>query len=512
MSDTPQNLAAENARLAEQVKGLIRAESRLYVFQEQLDRHRRLYEGLARLGQITSRAKTPQEVLAASVECAVVHLGFQKAVACIETPEGVWPILCEGYYDEVSSTRLLDARWPTPAFDALFSHASTPSLLTWSPQLPPGHELGMDQAYRILFESDGSPHSGFARGWLVFGNENARRQFHTRVDLDGPLLTLLDNFSSMLTSALLNVQGFMALQAERDQLDDRVRERTRELALALEQAKEAERSRTEFFTSISHELRTPLNAIINLPEGLLEEFELTECVRCMECRSAFALDKGETAPERCPECSARGVLRSANVYEFRGDPEQTRQRLQSVVSTGRHLLHVINDILDMSKLEAGKMELHLELCSLPELLETASRTLEPLAQPKGVKLAWAQPDQLWGMVDGTKVQQMVINLVSNAIKFSPEGGTVRIELSAGDGTARLTVQDEGIGISPEDQSKLFQSFRQISSGDKRRYGGSGLGLAITRRLVEIHQGQIQVESHPDRGSLFTVELPLRGTV
>jgi PAS domain S-box-containing protein len=237
------------------------------------------------------------------------------------------------------------------------------------------------------------------------------------------------------------------------------------MAEARDLAERANQTKSEFLANMSHELRTPLNAIIGYAQILQEDME----------------DAGQEA-----------VL-----------PD-----LKRIESAGKHLLGLINDILDLSKIEAGRMEIYLEPVSLPRLLDELQSLGTPLALARGNRMEFSLPPEPPMLrTDYTKLKQSLLNLLSNACKFT-QNGLVRLDVSFPGDQLVFRVSDSGIGMTPEQLNRLFQAFSQADASTTREYGGTGLGLAITRRLCRLLGGDVMVESVPGQGSVFTIALPL----
>ncbi|MFP4323137.1 MAG: sensor histidine kinase, partial [Anaerolineales bacterium] len=185
-------------------------------------------------------------------------------------------------------------------------------------------------------------------------------------------------------------------------------------------------------------------------------------------------------------------------------------RLTKVVVNSRHLLELINDVLDLSKINAGQMELAYSSMDVKAVLSDAVSALAPLAEDKALALTLDAPAQLSIQADAPRLRQVFINLIGNAIKFT-ENGSITVTARRTDDLLRVSVQDTGIGIAPEHQHVIFDEFRQADGGSTRRYQGTGLGLAISKRIVDMHGGSIDVQSAPGEGSTFTVVLPVLPT-
>jgi len=232
---------------------------------------------------------------------------------------------------------------------------------------------------------------------------------------------------------------------------------------------QATQAKSEFLAHMSHELRTPLNVIIGFSELLLDE-----------------------------------VPGKIN--------EEQRRCLNDVLGSGNNLLNLINDILDLSKIESGKMELSLRNFSLSGVIEALRSVMLPILTPRDQSLDVELEEGLPQVyADKAKVRQVLLNLLSNSTKFTPDGGRLKIEAAREDERCRVSVIDNGIGIKPENQEKIFEEFCQIESPLTEEKGGTGLGLAIARQIVERHGGRIWVDSDYGQGSRFNFTLPLAKT-
>lgn len=250
-------------------------------------------------------------------------------------------------------------------------------------------------------------------------------------------------------------------------LEQRVRERTRELAQARDEAMAANRAKSEFLANMSHELRSPLNAILGFSE-----------------------------------------IMSSEMFGSLGS-DRYREYARHIMTSGRHLLSLINDLLDLAKIESGHMELHDESCDVAEIVEQAARLFSEHALRAGIKLevtTQARLPRLWA--DERRIRQVFYNLLSNAIKFTPQGGCVRVGARVvACGAMEVRVEDTGIGIAPEKIDLVMQPFTQIENVMTRGHAGSGLGLPICRALVELHGGELRLVSEQGKGTVATIVVP-----
>jgi signal transduction histidine kinase len=259
---------------------------------------------------------------------------------------------------------------------------------------------------------------------------------------------LLQRFAAQSVLAIQNARLFRELEDKSRQLEV------------------ASRHKSQFLANMSHELRTPLNAILGYTELVLD-----------------------------------GIYGEI--------PGRAREVMERIDRSGRHLLGLINDVLDLSKIEAGQLTLALADYSLRDVVQTVATAVEALAAEKQLALkVVVAPDLPRGRGDERRLAQVLLNLVGNAIKFT-EAGEVRVEATAADGRFVVAVSDTGPGIAEADRQRIFEEFQQADSSSTRKKGGTGLGLSIARRIVEMHGGRLWVESTPGRGSTFRFTVPVR---
>jgi signal transduction histidine kinase/DNA-binding response OmpR family regulator len=261
-------------------------------------------------------------------------------------------------------------------------------------------------------------------------------------------------------------QIIRALELEESRKVQELTRLTQELAEANRRIKEADRLKSQFLATMSHELRTPMNSIIGFSEILAERLD------------------GKIEPKHL------GFLRHIH-------------------TSGQHLLGIINDILDLSKIEAGKMEIYPEFFSVGPVIESVAHVMRGMARANAQIVVDVEPDLPQIETDLAKFKQILFNLLSNAVKFSPAGKAIRVRAELRDGAIAVSVRDEGIGIDPAHHNMIFEEFRQVDSSARREFGGTGLGLALVKKFVELQGGSVAVDSALGSGSTFSFTLPVR---
>jgi signal transduction histidine kinase/ActR/RegA family two-component response regulator len=290
----------------------------------------------------------------------------------------------------------------------------------------------------------------------------ARRQVQPFTNIEQALVQIIAN------QAAISIDNARLYEAQKGQLAE-IASQKRELEVANAQIREISRLKSEFLANMSHELRTPLNAILGFSEILKDNLA------------------GELTPQQRQEC------------------------LENIHTSGRHLLELVNDVLDLSKVEAGRMELAYDSFKVAMAFREVHNVIKSLSERRELTLTEdIMPEDLEVRADKSKFKQVMYNLLSNSIKFTPPGGRVWVRARQVGPDLLVEVGDTGIGIAPEHQELIFSEFFQIDNAATRTTQGTGLGLSLTRRLIQLHGGTIVVESAPGQGSVFTFRVPLEG--
>ncbi len=458
----------------------------------------RQQQALATIAQQIRNSLKVEEILVTATRQIKELMGVDRAIIVRLLPCGDFQAVEEAVSPEYPSTR--GVRWDREKFQpegfefyrqgkprSVYDVMQDPLSLPWQSELKSAKVKSKIVAPILLPSIEDrthywtSPDSGIQIwGLLIVDACSSYRNWHPEE------AQLLQQVADQLAIAIQQADLFEQLQtelSERQQAETQLRASNQELARAT-------RLKDEFLASMSHELRTPLNAILGMSEALQES-------------------------------------------NFGQINDRQRKSISTIEKSGRHLLSLINDILDLSKIEANKFEIELTDVSIESLCKNSILLIKELAHKKQIGIKTQLPaylKQLNIRVDDRRCRQVLINLLSNAVKFTPEGGGVVLDVrvegvgsvgsvgSVGKGEDReilnrsgwrivFSVVDTGIGIAPENMGKLFESFVQIDSSLSRQYAGTGLGLALVKRIVELHGGTVTVESIVSQGSCFTVSLP-----
>ncbi len=458
-SRAPHQFREEDRQLLSALAGqaaLAIEQARLY---EAATQQAKRWEALYRLGALLSR----------SLEVEEAYPAFAQAVKALLPCDRVGVVVPEG---EKLRMALSLAESPVPSYQGAVWPQAKATALGWvlvhkTPRLI--RDLATEAVYsdETFVAREGIRATvqlplvaaGEAVGVLLLDSRTPGA--YTERDLE-----LLDPLAQQLALALQNARLYAQIKDHAEELEQRVEERTQALQAANLELEAASRHKSQFLANMSHELRTPLNAILGYAELILDEIY------------------GEV-------------------------PETIREVLGRVDKSGRHLLGLINDVLDISKIEAGELSLSLNDYSMKEVAQTVFTAVESLAAEKKLALkVTVPPDLPRGRGDERRIAQVLLNLVGNAIKFT-EVGEVRIQAQAADGAFLVSVADTGTGIALGDQQKIFEEFQQIDNSITKTKGGTGLGLAIAKRIIEMHGGRIWVESTPGQGSTFSFTVPVR---
>jgi signal transduction histidine kinase/DNA-binding response OmpR family regulator/HAMP domain-containing protein len=424
------------------------------------------------IGLVISSTLELDQLITLALDAVVQHLGYDRARLFLVDAEK--QALVQGRIagaSEEIQAQLQAIAIPLRSGGGVHAQVA----LTGEPVLVESMEQIKDQAYKPLADLLGAhslvvlPLKLEERVLGVLSVDNFRSQ-RTLTAADQRLLATLAN---QLAIAIANALAYRQIEQLNVGLEAKVEERTEALRLQQQALQEvntrlevANRHKSEFLANMSHELRTPLNAIIGFSEVLLEKM-------------------------------------------FGELNERQEDYLNDILSSGQHLLSLINDILDLSKVEAGKMELELGVFDLKHVLEGSLVMLKERAMAHGITLSLDLADDLSVMTgDERKVKQILFNLLSNAVKFTPDKGKVGIVAMCVDRAMQIAVWDTGVGIAPEDQQRIFGEFQQVGRVLAGKTEGTGLGLALTKKFVELHGGTIWVESTPGHGSTFTFTLPI----
>lgn len=459
-----EKLKTSNGILTAQVRKLIQTESSLYQFQEKLDAQMKIYRRLHELGNTLSQITNVDEMLKEMLRFLDDEINFEKNLIFVKIENNLFCKYCSGDEETVGSA--LSKTLPRVFLEKLnseneyFFHFNDP--------------VGEIESFLVemgLCEFMALPMWGNSKSDLrlvvVCGNSRERRDFYSRLKRENHFHVGVANLINQINIAIKNIENYSALLEERKLLEVKITERTEDLTHAYNEMKKLDELKSQFFANISHELRTPLTLALG-PVELIKS----------DLQSHLS--------------------------------EDSKKHLDVIYKNLIRLYAQINEFLDFSKLEAKKMQLNVSQVDIVSALNVCIETLSSALIRKNISFKFDNDfDELVLYLDIKKFERIVMNLLSNAFKFTPEGGYIGVRLHAlGSQKVQLVIEDTGIGISKDQQEKIFQRFSQADSSETREYEGTGIGLAMVKEYVELHHGQIEVSSDLGKGTSMSISFNL----
>lgn len=458
-----QNMARTFNDLDEQAKLIVRTDLELNKAQEELDKRLNGLDALQKTSRLISTTLDEKEIFKRLDQSLIVDLGFEKNLICVyDKAQTLHCRLNVGFSPEDVQFVVTSLEKEKSLTQALKEGHAFTSAASSSRREPTGKQA-RESIIRIFdvehFVLTPILTQNNISGILFVGN---RSNASAITEGDEELVSVLANqIGQALENARLFEQAYGASQV----LESKVQERTKQLALALEEVREINKMKSEFISAVSHELRTPLTSIKGYASLLIT-----------------------------------GKLGAV--------PEAVKERLEKINAHSDNLVKMINNLLDIARIESGRVEMKMEKCDIAAIIETAHDLLTPQMREKN--LQWktdVSADVPALVLDKHQVERIFINLVGNAIKFTPENGTITVRARHDSRAAAIEVADTGIGVSKADLGKLFDEFYRVDNSINQNVKGTGLGLSLVKKIVEAHKGKIWVTSELNRGTTFHFTLP-----
>ncbi|GAC1351024.1 MAG: hypothetical protein NVSMB1_00120 [Polyangiales bacterium] len=460
-------LEGQCEHLSGEVLRLRTQEIKLYKNKELLDKQQKLYKQLYELGKNLNSTFNVEKILGFITQSVLYDFNFERCCVLVRGANGIYVAKAwEGYYDDEAENLVRGAR-VLPDSHLIERLAIKGQLLCPTECVDDelnrfGRETFAISEY-VLSPLGNDPKMPL--GLIIIGNSLEHAKNYQRITEHADVLIGVANLVTQISASMANASFYETLQTERDSLEQNVKDRTRALADALADLRELDNAKSNFFANVSHELRTPLTLSIGPLEQILQR-------------------------------------------ETGLSPQDTKRHLDIVYRNQLRLLKLINNLLDFAKIDAGQMSGRFQECDLVEALRFYMGTVSAAAEARKIVLKMeVDAEPVKGFFDRDKIEKIVMNLLSNAFKFTPDGGAITIFVRSAGERIELSVTDTGIGIPAEGISKLFQRFAQVDNSAKRRYEGTGIGLAMIKEYVAIHGGTVSVESTVGVGSTFRVSIP-----
>jgi signal transduction histidine kinase len=450
-------------QMDEQAKLIVRTDLELNKIQEELDKKISGLYALQRLSRAFASTLDGKEIFNQIKFEHIEELGMQKALGFIWRAEKkkFLPYLVIGYSREELDNIMLEIASNQNIYLKLIEQEKTLSLLSADTKFISAEEIKRIFKVKAFCISPIVPKEG-TRGLLFIGTASEDAPF---TEGDEELITIL---AHTIGQALQNAHLFEATWRAQHELESRVEQRTRELTEVVEELKSVSKRKSDFVSAVSHELRTPLTSI-----------------------------KGYAS-----------ILLGKNLGEI---PDAVKQRLEKINHHSDELVHMVNDLLDISRLESGRIIMKRQPCNLKELVESVTDLLSVQIKDKGLNLLVSIPSEINVVIDKSQIERVFVNLLGNAIKFTPEKGKITLTTKPAENFIQVNISDTGIGIPAEAKEAIFEEFYRVDNPINEKLRGTGLGLSLVKNIVEAHQGVIWVESQPKAGSTFSFLLPTEET-
>lgn len=461
LQTTVDRLKKSVEEMDEQAKLIVRTDIELNRTQEELDKKFSGLFALQRLSREISTTLVESQIFKLIESASFEDLGFEKAWAFLwSAKENAFiPYLTIGYAPEDIEKIKPLVNAEKDAYLSLVNNGKTFSSISYPLNGPLHEKISHTFKAGNFIISPILPKEG-NKGFFFAGTENVDSAI---TDADEKLITILSN---QIGQALENARLFENTWRAQQELEKKVEERTRELTSAFEEVNKINKRKSDFISSVSHELRTPLTSI-----------------------------KGYAA-----------ILIEGKLGEL---PQAAKERLEKINRHSDELVHMVNDLLDIARIESGRQVMNMEHQDLKAIIFSSTDIMSIQCRNKNVELVTdVQEDIPAVLADRTQLERVFINLLGNAVKFTPEKGKITIRARSKDNIIQVDVSDTGIGMPPEALGKLFEEFYRVDNPINQQVKGTGLGLSLVKHIIEAHKGKIWVESKPGKGSTFSFTLPV----